>query len=58
MEELLEVFKALSDGTRLRVIKLLEHGELCVCDLVASLAMSQQSINNLRDQIAFRIICD
>lgn len=33
MEDLLMVFKALSEETRLRIIKLLEGGELCVCDL-------------------------
>lgn len=41
MKELLDVFKALSDETRLRIIKLLEDGELCVCDIVAALNMVQ-----------------
>ena len=41
MPDLLTVFKALSDETRLKVIKLLEHGELCVCDITAALDMSQ-----------------
>ncbi len=41
MKELSSIFKALSDETRLRIIKLLERGELCVCDLVAALAIVQ-----------------
>ena len=45
MDDLLTVFKALSDETRLRIIKLLEHGELCVCHLVAAFDMSQPKIS-------------
>lgn len=45
MQDLLKIFKALSDETRLRVLKLLEHGELCVCDLVAALATVQPKIS-------------
>jgi ArsR family transcriptional regulator len=45
MQELLSIFKALSDETRLRILKLLEHGELCVCDIVAALDMIQPKIS-------------
>jgi ArsR family transcriptional regulator len=45
MKELLSVFKALSDETRLRIVKLLENGELCVCDIVAAVDMSQSRIS-------------
>jgi ArsR family transcriptional regulator len=41
MEELLIIFKALSDEIRLRIVKLLEEGELCVCDIVAALDIVQ-----------------
>jgi ArsR family transcriptional regulator len=41
MEKLSSIFKALSDETRLRIVKLLEHGELCVCDIVAALNVVQ-----------------
>jgi ArsR family transcriptional regulator len=41
MEELTSLFKALSDETRLRIVKLLENGELCVCDIVAALDVVQ-----------------
>jgi ArsR family transcriptional regulator len=45
MDELITIFKALSDETRLRIIKLLEQGELCVCDIVAALDMVQPKIS-------------
>jgi ArsR family transcriptional regulator len=45
MEELTAIFKALSDGTRLRIVKLLEQGELCVCDIVAALDMVQPKVS-------------
>lgn len=45
MENLLSVFKALSDETRLRIIKLLERGELCVCDIMAALDMIQPKVS-------------
>ena len=45
MEKVLNTFKALSDETRLRILKLLEKGELCVCDLVAALDQVQPKIS-------------
>lgn len=45
MRELLDTFKALSDGTRLRILKLLEYGEMCVCDIVAALDMVQPKVS-------------
>ncbi len=45
MDELITVFKALSDETRLRIIKLLEKGELCVCDITAALDMVQPKVS-------------
>jgi len=45
MHELANIFKALSDKTRLRIIKLLEQGELCVCDIVAALDMVQPKVS-------------
>lgn len=35
------LFKALSDETRLRIVALLSHGELCVCHLESALELSQ-----------------
>ena len=45
MNNLIAVFKALSDETRLRTLKLLEDGELCVCDIVAVLDMVQPKVS-------------
>jgi ArsR family transcriptional regulator len=45
MKELATIFKALSDETRLRIIKLLEKGELCVCDITAALDMVQPKVS-------------
>jgi ArsR family transcriptional regulator len=45
MNELLLIFKALSEETRLRIIKLLERGELCVCDITAALDMVQPKVS-------------
>lgn len=45
MEDLVAVFKALTDETRLKIIKLLEQGELCVCDIVAALDMQQSKVS-------------
>jgi len=45
MQNLLEIFKTLSDETRLRILKLLEEGELCVCGIVAALDMIQPKVS-------------
>ena len=45
MKEIAIIFKALSDDTRLRVIKLLQERELCVCELMQVLDMSQPRIS-------------
>lgn len=45
MNDLARTFKALSDETRLRILKLLEGGELCVCDIVAGLGMVQPKVS-------------
>ena len=41
MEKLLEVLKSLSDETRLRILNLLYERDLCVCDVMATLQISQ-----------------
>lgn len=45
MQEILNIFKALSEETRLRILKLLENGELCVCDIVAALGTIQPKVS-------------
>ena len=39
------LFKALSDETRLRIVALLSHGELCVCHLHEALGLSQPNVS-------------
>lgn len=41
MEKLPEILKALSDETRLRIVNLLYERELCVCDVMETLQISQ-----------------
>jgi ArsR family transcriptional regulator len=38
---LTRVFRALGDETRVRIVALLVHGELCVCHLESALGISQ-----------------
>jgi ArsR family transcriptional regulator len=39
------VFRALSDETRVRMVALLSHGELCVCHIETALAMAQPNVS-------------
>ncbi len=45
MDTLLEQLKALADGTRLRILKLVEQRELCVCQIVPAVALSQPTVS-------------
>lgn len=45
MKNLAKIFKALSAETRLRILALLTHGELCVCDLMAVLQLPQSTVS-------------
>ncbi len=46
LENLSEKFKALSDPTRLKILYLLEGGELCVCELILALDKPQSTISH------------
>ena len=50
MQEMAEMFKALSDETRVQILaSLLLHGELCVCDVEGALGITQsKSSRHLR----------
>ena len=39
------LFRALGDETRLRIVALLSHGELCVCHLERALGLSQPGVS-------------
>jgi ArsR family transcriptional regulator len=45
MEKLVQLFQALSEETRLRIVMLLTQGELCVCDLMAILREPQSKVS-------------
>jgi ArsR family transcriptional regulator len=45
MKKPAQLFKALSDETRLRILSLLTAGELCVCDLMAVLDLPQSTVS-------------
>jgi ArsR family transcriptional regulator len=45
MKELERYFKALADSNRLRILNLLMHGELCVCDIQYVLQASQPNVS-------------
>ena len=46
MRCLVELFKAFSDETRLRIVNLLLNGELCVCELMDALQMPQPRVSH------------
>lgn len=45
VKPLSRAFKALGDETRLRLVALLAHGELCVCHLEEALGLSQPHVS-------------
>ena len=54
---LADIFKALADPTRVRIISILTKTELCVCDLAATLGMTQSAVSHqLRLMSAMRVV--
>lgn len=49
LRELAEVFKALNDETRLRILKLLENESLSVCEIMEVLGMIQSRVSRHLD---------
>ncbi len=45
MEKLLNIFKVMSDETRIRILVMLHHKKLCVCELCGVLEESQPKIS-------------
>lgn len=46
-----EIFKAFADETRLRILSLLSHGEMCVSDLDAILGAGQSKVSRHLDYL-------
>lgn len=42
---LTKLFRALGDETRVRIVALLAHGELCVCHIETALELSQPNVS-------------
>ncbi len=45
VRSLTKLFRALGDETRLRMVALLSHGELCVCHIEKALDLSQPNVS-------------
>ena len=45
MRPLARLLKALADDTRLRIVALLSHGELCVCHIEQALGLKQANVS-------------
>jgi ArsR family transcriptional regulator len=45
VRSLTKLFRALGDETRLRIVALLAHGELCVCHIEKALDLSQPNVS-------------
>ena len=46
MKDIVKIFKALADPTRLRIVLLLRQRELCVCELMFILKMEQSRVSH------------
>jgi ArsR family transcriptional regulator, arsenate/arsenite/antimonite-responsive transcriptional repressor len=45
MKEFIKVMKALSDPNRVKLLKLLQKGEICVCKIQAALGIAQPTVS-------------
>lgn len=43
---LADIFKVLGDPTRVRILDVLSHGELCVCHLAQLLGLSESAVSH------------
>jgi len=46
LEAVADVFKLLSDPTRVRIVDALTHGERCVCDLATLVGLSESAVSH------------
>jgi ArsR family transcriptional regulator len=45
MKEFIKVMKALSDPNRVKIVKMLQKGTMCVCEVQAALEISQPTVS-------------
>lgn len=56
--DLIQVMKALSDETRIRIINLLQQGDLCVCELEVLLDINQSNASRHLNKLTNAQIVD
>jgi len=45
MKNFIKIMKALSDKSRLKMVKMLQHRELCVCEMHTGLGLAQSTVS-------------
>ncbi|MBK5101522.1 MAG: winged helix-turn-helix transcriptional regulator, partial [Desulfobacteraceae bacterium] len=45
MKDFVKVMKALSDPNRVKIVKMLQHKTMCVCEMQAALEITQPSVS-------------
>jgi ArsR family transcriptional regulator len=45
VKDFINVMKALRDPNRVKIVKMLQHGQLCVCEIQAALGVSQPTVS-------------
>ena len=51
MKDFLKVMKALSDRNRVKIVKMLQHKTMCVCEMQAALNISQPAVSKHLKQL-------
>lgn len=46
MKDFIKVMKALSDPNRVKILKILQHKTMCVCEMQAVLGIAQPTVSN------------
>ncbi|NLJ29520.1 MAG: winged helix-turn-helix transcriptional regulator, partial [Deltaproteobacteria bacterium] len=46
MKDFIKVMKALSDPNRVKILKILQHKTLCVCEIQKVLGIAQPTVSN------------
>lgn len=46
MKEVVEMFKAIADENRLKILSILTHGRLCACDILENMDLSQPTVSH------------
>lgn len=56
-QEMAHIFKVLGDETRLQIVQLLQHNELCGCHLLAHFAITQPTLSyHMKQLVAIDLV--